>query len=257
MKQLKFVVVAAAFCAAGMITAAQAPQTPAAPQAPAGGGQGRGRPRRSGWSQEPRAPAAGAQAPARGITVNANPVQKAHADITGPNGVTGTADFIEYAQGNGTLMQVTVAVTGLPAGMHGMHIHAVGKCDGTTTPPFTSAGGHFDPGPVRQHGRRSESSVPQRRSAGDQRGRDGRRPMPDHVHHPFQSGRTAVVVRCGRFGDRDSRQPGYVFDGNSGPGSGGRPATGVRRDQEDVVRRQIQGASPAAGARSAKFAHYL
>jgi Cu-Zn family superoxide dismutase len=61
--------------------------------------------------------------------------------------VTGTADFVEYAMGNGTMVQVIVSVTGLPAGMHGMHIHAVGKCDATTTPPFSSAGGHFDPGP--------------------------------------------------------------------------------------------------------------
>jgi Cu-Zn family superoxide dismutase len=50
--------------------------------------------------------------------------------------------------GNGTMVQVTVNVTGLPAGLHGMHIHAVGKCDATTTPPFSSAGGHFDPGPA-------------------------------------------------------------------------------------------------------------
>ena len=155
-KKLKFVVVAAAFCAASMVTAAQAPQTPAAPQAPAGAGRGAGRGGggRGGAAGAPGAPgaagapAAGApQGPARGITVNANPVQKAHADITG-NGITGTADFVEYAMGNGTLMQVIVSVTGLPAGLHGMHIHAVGKCDGTTTPPFTSAGGHFDPGPA-------------------------------------------------------------------------------------------------------------
>jgi len=158
-KKFKYGVVAAAVCAAGMFVAAQAPQTPAAPQAPAGGqgrgGGGRGG-GRGGAQGAPGAPgAAGAQAgapaaPARGITVNANPVQKAHADITGaPNsGISGTADFVEYAMGNGTLVQITVSVTGLPAGLHGMHIHAVGKCDGTTTPPFTSAGGHFDPGPA-------------------------------------------------------------------------------------------------------------
>ncbi len=29
--------------------------------------------------------------------------------------------------------------------MHGLHIHAVGKCD---PPAFTTAGGHFDPGPA-------------------------------------------------------------------------------------------------------------
>src|SRR5436190_663283 len=158
-KKLKFVVVAGMFCAASIITAAQAPQAPAAP-APAGGGQGRGGRggggRGAGGAGAPAAPgaqagapAADAPAPARGITVNGNPVQKAHADITGaPNsGITGTADFVEYAMGNGTMVQIVVNVTGLPAGMHGMHIHTVGKCDGTTTPPFTSAGGHFDPGP--------------------------------------------------------------------------------------------------------------
>jgi Cu-Zn family superoxide dismutase len=158
-KKFKFVVVAAAFCAASIVTAAQAPQTPAAPQAPAGAGQGRGgrgggrggaagAPATPGAPGAAGAPAAGApQGPARGITINGNPVQKAHADISGPNGITGTADFVEYAMGNGTMVQVIVSVTGLPPGLHGMHIHAVGKCDATTTPPFTSAGGHFDPGP--------------------------------------------------------------------------------------------------------------
>ncbi len=33
-------------------------------------------------------------------------------------------------------------VRGLPAGFHGFHIHAVGRCD---APAFTSAGGHFNP----------------------------------------------------------------------------------------------------------------
>ena len=30
---------------------------------------------------------------------------------------------------------------GIPAGEHAFHVHAVGKCE----PPFTSAGGHFNP----------------------------------------------------------------------------------------------------------------
>src|SRR5204862_577615 len=60
-------------------------------------------------------------------------------------GISGTADFVEYAQGNGTIMQVVVNVTGLTPGMHGIHIHAVGKCEPTA---FTTAGGHFDPGPA-------------------------------------------------------------------------------------------------------------
>jgi superoxide dismutase, Cu-Zn family len=129
--------VAAAILAAGVIAAAQAPATPQG----AAGSQGRsGRGAGQGGPQAPGAPTG----PARGITINANPVQKAHADITG-SGISGTADFVEYAQGNGTIIQVIVNVSGLPPGLHGMHIHAVGKCD---APAFTTAGGHFDPGPA-------------------------------------------------------------------------------------------------------------
>ncbi len=40
---------------------------------------------------------------------------------------------------NGTVA-VQVRVHDLPPGFHGFHVHAVGDC----TPPFTSAGGHFD-----------------------------------------------------------------------------------------------------------------
>src|SRR5262249_48387332 len=63
-------------------------------------------------------------------------------DIKG-EGITGTADFAERAQGTGSLVEITVTVTGLKPGMHGVHLHAVGKCE----PDFAAAGGHFDPGP--------------------------------------------------------------------------------------------------------------
>jgi superoxide dismutase, Cu-Zn family len=131
---------ALALSVASGLAAPQA-QAPAAPQGGQGGGGGRGG--RGGGQGAPgqAAPAA----PARGITINANPIQKAHAEISGPSGVKGTADFVEYAQGSGQMMQVVVNVQGLPPGMHGMHIHSVGKCD---APGFASAGGHFDPGPA-------------------------------------------------------------------------------------------------------------
>jgi Cu-Zn family superoxide dismutase len=67
---------------------------------------------------------------------------RAHADIKG-EGITGTADFVETQQGTGKVVNVTVIVSGLKPGMHGVHLHAVGKC----TPDFAAAGGHFDPGP--------------------------------------------------------------------------------------------------------------
>jgi Cu-Zn family superoxide dismutase len=42
-------------------------------------------------------------------------------------------------------VELTVNVTGLKPGPHGFHLHAVGKCE---APGFTTAGGHFDPGPA-------------------------------------------------------------------------------------------------------------
>lgn len=38
-------------------------------------------------------------------------------------------------------MMLTGTLRGLPPGPHGIHLHAVGRCDA----PFTSAGGHWNP----------------------------------------------------------------------------------------------------------------
>jgi Cu-Zn family superoxide dismutase len=40
-----------------------------------------------------------------------------------------------------------VVLTGVPPGAHAFHVHATGKCE----PPFTTAGGHFNPA-TKQHG---------------------------------------------------------------------------------------------------------
>jgi superoxide dismutase, Cu-Zn family len=88
-------------------------------QPPAGRGQGRG--------------------PGPGMT----PVATATADIKG-EGIAGTATLTEVRHGNGSAVHVEITVTGLKPGLHGVHLHAVGKCE----PPFLSAGGHFDPGPA-------------------------------------------------------------------------------------------------------------
>lgn len=69
---------------------------------------------------------------------------RAHADIKG-EGITGSADFVEMTYDTGTEVEVTVTAKGLKAGLHGVHLHAIGKCE---PPAFTAAGGHFDPGPA-------------------------------------------------------------------------------------------------------------
>ena len=50
--------------------------------------------------------------------------------------VVGSDTFREAAGG----VVVNVEGRGLSAGLHAVHVHAVGKCDG---PAFTSAAGHF------------------------------------------------------------------------------------------------------------------
>jgi len=57
----------------------------------------------------------------------------------------GRATLIETGEG------LRIAVTGyrLPPGTHGLHIHAVGKCD---PPEFTSAGAHLNPA-NKKHGK--------------------------------------------------------------------------------------------------------
>ena len=68
---------------------------------------------------------------------------RAHADIKG-EGITGRAELVERKNGTGTVVDLTVTASGLKPGMHGVHLHAVGKCE----PDFLAAGGHFDPGPA-------------------------------------------------------------------------------------------------------------
>jgi superoxide dismutase, Cu-Zn family len=70
-------------------------------------------------------------------------VAQAHATIAG-QGVSGSADFTERKDGTVTVVDMHLAVSGLKPGLHGVHLHAVGKCD----PDFAAAGGHFDPGPA-------------------------------------------------------------------------------------------------------------
>lgn len=49
---------------------------------------------------------------------------------------------------------LTLKLSGIPAGEHAMHFHAVGKCE-TGDKPFESAGGHYNPDNA-QHGLMNE-----------------------------------------------------------------------------------------------------
>ncbi len=73
-----------------------------------------------------------ADAPALGLPVATAQLLDATGKVVGLATITGT---------DGDL-KVRVAVEGLPAGVHGAHIHTTGTC---TAPDFTSAGGHWNP----------------------------------------------------------------------------------------------------------------
>ncbi len=133
MRSAQSIAMAIAFSLAAAVVAAQG-QAPAPPAGGRGGGQGRG-----GGGQ-----GGGTGAPARGVTINQNVIQKASAKISGEK-ISGTIEFNEYQVANGGLIQVVYSLEGVPPGTHGVHIHTVGRCD---PPSFASAGGHFDPGPA-------------------------------------------------------------------------------------------------------------
>ena len=78
------------------------------------------------------------------------------AELTNTSGQSvGTARFTQA----GNVVRILVEAKGLPPGPHGVHVHAVGKCD---PPDFNSAGPHFNP-TNKQHG----ALNPQGSHAGD------------------------------------------------------------------------------------------
>jgi Cu-Zn family superoxide dismutase len=59
--------------------------------------------------------------------------------------------FAQLQQDGAGRVHLTVHAKGLTPGLHGIHLHAVGSCIGTTTPAFSSAGGHYNP-TGKEHG---------------------------------------------------------------------------------------------------------
>jgi Cu-Zn family superoxide dismutase len=74
--------------------------------------------------------------------------QRAYAELKDRDGKSvGIATFREVADG----VVIDVDAKGLTPGLHAVHVHTVGKCEG---PAFTSAGGHFNPA-QKKHGLKS------------------------------------------------------------------------------------------------------
>lgn len=78
-----------------------------------------------------------------------NRIAVAYSTISGPSGeLRGTA---ELWQDPDNIVHVRLQLHDLTPGEHGIHFHAVAKCEGSGTTPFASAGAHYNP-IGRQHG---------------------------------------------------------------------------------------------------------
>ena len=133
------------------------------------------------------------------------------------NTTIGTATFADTPAG----LLVSLSISGLGIGPHGVHLHAVGSC---VTPGFTSAGGHFNP-----DGRKHGFVNPDGHHAGD---------MPNIISPPSGVHRVELIVEgvklTGRGGLLDDDGASIVVHGSADDhstdpagNSGGRIACGV------------------------------
>lgn len=161
--------------------------------------------------------AAGAQGQMKGQVT-------ASAEIKG-KGITGTAELTERAQGTGTIVEISVQASGLTPGKHGVHLHAVGKCE----PDFGAAGGHFDPGPASNTDPDANhpfhmGDVPNLEVGADGRGSmkimTSRVTLSDGPLSLFDADGTAIIIH----GNEDQMKTGAPKSGVSG---GPRAACGV------------------------------
>lgn len=120
--------------------------------------------------------------------VSAHAQNQARADIKNAEGKSVGTAFLRETK-DGVLM--TVNVDGLPEGLHAVHVHSVGKCEG---PAFTSAGPHFNP-MNKQHGLKNPAGP----HAGD---------LPDMYVEKNGAGRYEVLVDSIRLGSGERS----VFD---------------------------------------------
>ena len=126
----------------------------------------------------------------------------------------GTVTATEMAGG----IQIMIDARGMPAGVHGAHVHTTGRCD---APDFTTAGGHWNP-TAKQHG----TSNPAGPHAGD---------APNLTIGADGSGSVTIMLPAGTMdGLLDADGAAFVIHANADDyktdpsgNSGGRIACGV------------------------------
>ena len=93
---------------------------------------------------------------ALGLSIVGLRAQMQHVDIKDAKGNSVGMAMISTGKPGG--ISIALDVKSLPPGDHAIHLHATGVCE----PPFTSAGGHFNPG-NKKHGMQN----PEGHHAGD------------------------------------------------------------------------------------------
>jgi Cu-Zn family superoxide dismutase len=103
---------------------------------------------------------------------------------------------------------VSTAVSRLAPEFHGFHVHAVGEC----VPPFTSAGGHFNPGGV-SHGDHA-GDLPSLLVNGDGTGQLQFTTDRFSVSDLFDADGSALIVHMGRdnYANIPSRYHSHTYD---------------------------------------------
>ena len=140
---------------------------------------------------------------------------RAHATLAG-EGVSGTVEFVEMAYDTGNEVEITLTAKGLKPGLHGVHLHAVGKCE---PPAFTAAGGHFDPGPAGNTDPDANhpfhmGDVPNLRVGADGSG-------------TLQATTTRVTLSAGPLSLFDADGSAVIVHANPDQGTTGEPKSGV------------------------------
>jgi Cu-Zn family superoxide dismutase len=140
---------------------------------------------------------------------------RAHATLAG-EGVSGTVEFVEMAFDTGNEVEITLTAKGLKPGLHGVHLHAVGKCE---PPSFTAAGGHFDPGPAGNTDPDANhpfhmGDIPNLRVGADGSG-------------TLQARTTRVTLSAGPLSLFDADGSAVIVHGNPDQGTTGEPKSGV------------------------------